>query len=162
MALDIPWEMLRTHTVHLLKVPTGSASSGASQSRKRRNSPSGAVFRPSGAGNRAVRGISELEQGTGVEPALTAWEAAVIPIYQPCKTVIRAGFLRTVSHYSRYPLEMQQKKQENPKISKSGICVTKRGEASLCYNRLQALIQHLGKGIRTHGSNQPVILPAVF
>ena len=30
-------------------------------------------------------GISELEQGTGVEPALTAWEAAVIPIYQPCK-----------------------------------------------------------------------------
>lgn len=25
-----------------------------------------------------------LEQGTGVEPALTAWEAAVIPIYQPC------------------------------------------------------------------------------
>ena len=26
-----------------------------------------------------------LEQGTGVEPALTAWEAAVIPIYQPCE-----------------------------------------------------------------------------
>ena len=25
-----------------------------------------------------------MEQGTGVEPALTAWEAAVIPIYQPC------------------------------------------------------------------------------
>ena len=25
-----------------------------------------------------------VEQGTGVEPALTAWEAAVIPIYQPC------------------------------------------------------------------------------
>ena len=28
--------------------------------------------------------FSFLEQGTGVEPALTAWEAAVIPIYQPC------------------------------------------------------------------------------
>ena len=28
--------------------------------------------------------LSFLEQGTGVEPALTAWEAAVIPIYQPC------------------------------------------------------------------------------
>ena len=27
-----------------------------------------------------------MEQGTGVEPALTAWEAAVIPIYQPCKS----------------------------------------------------------------------------
>ena len=26
-----------------------------------------------------------MEQGTGVEPALTAWEAAVIPIYQPCE-----------------------------------------------------------------------------
>ncbi len=24
-----------------------------------------------------------MERGTGVEPALTAWEAAVIPIYQP-------------------------------------------------------------------------------
>ena len=29
--------------------------------------------------------LSFLEQGTGVEPALTAWEAAVIPIYQPCE-----------------------------------------------------------------------------
>ena len=28
--------------------------------------------------------LIHLEQGTGVEPALTAWEAAVIPIYQPC------------------------------------------------------------------------------
>ena len=26
-----------------------------------------------------------MEQGTGIEPALTAWEAAVIPIYQPCE-----------------------------------------------------------------------------
>ena len=30
-------------------------------------------------------GLFLLEQGTGVEPALTAWEAAVIPIYQPCE-----------------------------------------------------------------------------
>ena len=29
-----------------------------------------------------------LEQGTGVEPALTAWEAAVIPIYQPRRIYI--------------------------------------------------------------------------
>ena len=29
-------------------------------------------------------GVFFLEQGTGIEPALTAWEAAVIPIYQPC------------------------------------------------------------------------------
>ena len=32
----------------------------------------------------ALRRALSLEQGTGVEPALTAWEAAVIPIYQPC------------------------------------------------------------------------------
>ena len=25
-----------------------------------------------------------MEQGTGVEPAYLAWEARVIPIYQPC------------------------------------------------------------------------------
>ena len=30
-------------------------------------------------------GVFFLEQGTGIEPALTAWEAAVIPIYQPCE-----------------------------------------------------------------------------
>ena len=29
-----------------------------------------------------------MEQGTGVEPALTAWEAAVIPIYQPCAPLV--------------------------------------------------------------------------
>ena len=27
---------------------------------------------------------SFLEQGTGVEPAFTAWEAVVLPIYEPC------------------------------------------------------------------------------
>ena len=32
-------------------------------------------------------GGSFVEQGTGVEPALTAWEAAVIPIYQPCRDI---------------------------------------------------------------------------
>ena len=26
-----------------------------------------------------------LEQGTGVEPAFTAWEAVVLPIYEPCR-----------------------------------------------------------------------------
>ena len=25
-----------------------------------------------------------VEQGTGVEPAFTAWEAVVLPIYEPC------------------------------------------------------------------------------
>ena len=28
--------------------------------------------------------LSFLEQGTGVEPAFTAWEAVVLPIYEPC------------------------------------------------------------------------------
>ena len=26
-----------------------------------------------------------LEQGTGIEPAFTAWEAVVLPIYEPCE-----------------------------------------------------------------------------
>ena len=26
-----------------------------------------------------------MEQGTGIEPAFTAWEAVVLPIYEPCK-----------------------------------------------------------------------------
>ena len=25
-----------------------------------------------------------VEQGTGIEPAFTAWEAVVLPIYEPC------------------------------------------------------------------------------
>ena len=29
-----------------------------------------------------------LEQGTGVEPAFTAWEAVVLPIYEPCILII--------------------------------------------------------------------------
>ena len=27
---------------------------------------------------------SDVEQGTGIEPAFTAWEAVVLPIYEPC------------------------------------------------------------------------------
>ena len=29
-------------------------------------------------------GCPFLEQGTGIEPAFTAWEAVVLPIYEPC------------------------------------------------------------------------------
>ena len=29
--------------------------------------------------------LSFLEQGTGIEPAFTAWEAVVLPIYEPCE-----------------------------------------------------------------------------
>ena len=29
-------------------------------------------------------GVLSLEQGTGIEPAFTAWEAVVLPIYEPC------------------------------------------------------------------------------
>ena len=28
-----------------------------------------------------------MEQGTGIEPAFTAWEAVVLPIYEPCVAV---------------------------------------------------------------------------
>ena len=31
-----------------------------------------------------------LEQGTGIEPAFTAWEAVVLPIYEPCMESIIA------------------------------------------------------------------------
>ena len=31
-----------------------------------------------------------LEQGTGVEPASAAWEAAVLPMYEPCVPLIIA------------------------------------------------------------------------
>ena len=32
-----------------------------------------------------------VEQGTGVEPAFTAWEAVVLPIYEPC--IVRVGII---------------------------------------------------------------------
>ena len=31
-----------------------------------------------------------MEQGTGVEPASAAWEAAVLPMYEPCVSFIIA------------------------------------------------------------------------
>ena len=36
-----------------------------------------------------------LEQGTGIEPAFTAWEAVVLPIYEPCVARIIAD---TIPH----------------------------------------------------------------
>lgn len=30
----------------------------------------------------------DVEQGTGVEPAFTAWEAVVLPIYEPCVVMV--------------------------------------------------------------------------
>ena len=32
-----------------------------------------------------------MEQGTGIEPAFTAWEAVVLPIYEPCVARIIAN-----------------------------------------------------------------------
>ena len=50
------------------RVSFGRKPSAADFGRKRRNSPSGAVFRPCGAGNGAVRGIPELAPLRGFEP----------------------------------------------------------------------------------------------
>ena len=50
-----------------------------------------------------------VEQGTGVEPALTAWEAAVIPIYQPC---IFYGLRRLPSGCASYSNTNRTKMQE--------------------------------------------------
>ena len=35
-----------------------------------------------------------MEQGTGIEPAFTAWEAVVLPIYEPCvgEGIIAKGY----------------------------------------------------------------------
>lgn len=47
-----------------------------------------------------------MEQGTGVEPASAAWEAAVLPMYEPCvpliiaphKQKIKGSFLSVFAH----------------------------------------------------------------
>ena len=65
-----------------------------------------------------------MEQGTGIEPAFTAWEAVVLPIYEPCVKVIIAEsfgkfkfflskssplFSRVLFRFSRtYPLAKRQ------------------------------------------------------
>ena len=39
-----------------------------------------------------------MEQGTGIEPAFTAWEAVVLPIYEPCISyvgIIAEGFKKS-------------------------------------------------------------------
>ena len=49
----------------------------------------------------------DLEQGTGIEPAFTAWEAVVLPIYEPCE----------YGYYSRGLLQKQGKNREFSEIS---------------------------------------------
>ena len=40
------------------------------------------------AGLRAKRGVSELEQVTGIEPACSAWEADILPLNYTCKVIL--------------------------------------------------------------------------
>ena len=40
-----------------------------------------------------------LEQGTGIEPAFTAWEAVVLPIYEPCVAGIIAKAQGNFNHF---------------------------------------------------------------
>ena len=40
------------------------------------------------AGLRAQRGVSELEQVTGIEPACSAWEADILPLNYTCKVIL--------------------------------------------------------------------------
>ena len=47
-----------------------------------------------------------MEQGTGVEPASAAWEAAVLPMYEPCRFSL---FDVSGGYYSRPLCKMQQK-----------------------------------------------------
>ena len=53
--------------------------------------------------------IFSMEQGTGIEPAFTAWEAVVLPIYEPCvglyysrvRWEIQVFFVETVAHIKK-------------------------------------------------------------
>ena len=50
-------------------------------------------------------GCCFLEQGTGIEPAFTAWEAVVLPIYEPCMARIIAEPNGKCNHFlSNVPL----------------------------------------------------------
>ena len=51
-----------------------------------------------------------VEQGTGVEPALTAWEAAVIPIYQPCILFAIYGDVKNILSFASVNVHIFLKK----------------------------------------------------
>ena len=50
-----------------------------------------------------------LEQGTGIEPAFTAWEAVVLPIYEPCKPLYYSRPVR-----KKQPLILRRFRQNPP------------------------------------------------
>ena len=92
-----------------------------------------------------------MEQGTGIEPAFTAWEAVVLPIYEPCKDWIGGiiadrngkikGKLAVVEAYSQEPIEAHRPKADSPTAPQmtgsTNWCPFPRGEgfvetASFC------------------------------
>ena len=66
-------------------------------------------------------GLSFLEQDTGVEPAFTAWEAVVLPIYESC--VVRVLYQRDLENattFCRRGILLMRKIKEN--ILPEGLC----------------------------------------
>ena len=54
-----------------------------------------------------------LEQGTGIEPAFTAWEAVVLPIYEPCIKLYRY-YSRAKTKKQHNFVTLKQRKNQNP------------------------------------------------
>ena len=52
-----------------------------------------------------------LEQDTGVEPAFTAWEAVVLPIYESCNSLDRGYYSRRKGKFQPLFVDEIQKNQ---------------------------------------------------
>ena len=55
-----------------------------------------------------VGGLAFLEQDTGVEPAFTAWEAVVLPIYESCMWDIIAELAGKFNHFLSMDFDWMQ------------------------------------------------------
>lgn len=75
-AMPAEAEFLPARASQLRREPSGAGRGGSEKA------PFIAQFSPRSGGNGAVKGAFELERDTGIEPATSAWEADVLPIYQ--------------------------------------------------------------------------------
>ena len=66
-----------------------------------------------------------MERGTGVEPASAAWEAAVLPMYEPCvsfiiapsRRKIKGVFLSLSVSLCRYTIDVRLKRYRKKRLS---------------------------------------------
>ena len=74
-----------------------------------------------------------MEQGTGIEPAFTAWEAVVLPIYEPCiGGIIRISspFCRLIVLKTFYTIPCYAKSRPDPamSLSQEKVCHSERSD----------------------------------